>query len=278
VQYKVPAATGFSNVIRNLPALVQNSGLEITFTSVNVKTAVLKWSTSINFTAPGNKLVSFPGLATSSYASQYVVGEPLNLIYKYKNTGVDPATGLFTVLDLNKDNLLRTNDYLVLGNLDPKFFAGLGNSLQWKGLALDVFIQLVNQTGRNYLSQQFFVAGTINNFPVELLSRWQNPGDITGVQRFSSLSFGPANTALNNFKSSNGVYSDASYARLKNVSLSYELSPACMRKIGFSSCRFYLLGQNLLTVTNYKAGDPETQNYLRLPPLKTVAGGIAFSF
>jgi hypothetical protein len=73
---------------------------------------------------------------------------------------------------------------------------------------------------------------------------------------------------------SDGVYGDASYARLKTLSISYAISSNLMQKVHFKSCRVYLTGQNLLTLTHYKVGDPETQNYLRLAPLKTLVAGI----
>ena len=121
VQYKLPTTTGFNNIINNLPALVQNSGIEFSLTSTNIQTTFFKWITNINFSVPKNKLISFPGLSSSSYSTQYVEGQPLNVIYLYKCTGVDPTTGLYTIEDVNKDGSFNVQDYQVSGTTDPNF-------------------------------------------------------------------------------------------------------------------------------------------------------------
>ena len=121
--------------------------------------------------------------------------------------------------------------------------------------------------------------GFIYNVPRESLNRWREPGDNVHIQRFTETTNQQAyNVWVNLFRNSSGVYSNASYVRLKNISVSYTLDEKLSRRIKLSSCRIYLTGQNLFTLTNYKAGDPETQNYLRLPPLKTFVGGIQFTF
>lgn len=279
VQYKLPTTTGFTNIIRNLPAIVQNSGWEISITSNTIMTSVFKWTTSANISVPRNKLISFPGLSSSSYATQYVIGKPLNVINKYKYAGVDSVTGLYTVEDANKDGSFTLLDYQPLGSLDPKFFGGIQNSFQYKDFQLDFFVQFVKQSGTNYLGNSGFPAGSIYNIPDDFLNRWQTPGDKTDIQKFTQATNQPAFSAnVNLFRQSDGVYSDASFVRLKNVSISYRVTDKLINKAGSGSCRFYLSGQNLITITNYKGSDPETQNYLRMPPLRTIVGGVQFTF
>jgi outer membrane receptor protein involved in Fe transport len=84
VEYPLPSQTGFTSITENLQALVQNTGVEIELRSTNISTRDFSWQTYSNITIPRNKLVSFPGLAYSSYATSYVIGEPLNLINKYR--------------------------------------------------------------------------------------------------------------------------------------------------------------------------------------------------
>jgi hypothetical protein len=66
--------------------------------------------------------------------------------------------------------------------------------------------------------------------------------------------------------------------RLKNVSLAYNFPADLLRKLHLSNARFYLQGQNLLTITSYVGADPETKNVLSLPPLKTFTAGIQLGF
>jgi hypothetical protein len=281
VQYKLPSTAGFASVVKNLPAEVENTGVELSISSINIRTGTFSWSTSANLTIPKNRLVSFPGLSLSSYATRYVEGQSLNLIYAYRYLGVDPASGLFLVEDINKDNAFNTKDYQILGSLDPLYYGGLENSFEFKGFRFDVFFQCTKQTGVAYLANSGFPPGSIHNMPVEVLTRWQKPGDEALIQRFTQLTSTsqPAYNAFSNlFLKSDGAYTDASYIRLKNISLSYTVNGKWLKRCGLSGLRLYASGQNLCTFTSYKGGDPETQNYLRLPPLKTIAGGIKITF
>jgi TonB-linked SusC/RagA family outer membrane protein len=102
INYPLPTQTGSQNVVANLPALVENSGLELVVTSKNITSSKFRWTTSLNLTIPHNKLISFPGLASTSYNGLYVVGQPLSVINSYKYLGVDPSSGIYTFDDLNK--------------------------------------------------------------------------------------------------------------------------------------------------------------------------------
>ncbi|WP_431210971.1 hypothetical protein ACQ86N_34250 [Puia sp. P3] len=74
--YPLPIQAGFGTVLENLPAQVQNQGWEISFTSSNIQDRGFTWKTNFNITFNRNKLLSFPNLAGSSYASVYKIGEP----------------------------------------------------------------------------------------------------------------------------------------------------------------------------------------------------------
>jgi TonB-linked SusC/RagA family outer membrane protein len=275
VQYKLPTTAGFTSVIRNLPALVQNSGFEFSLSSVNIKMKNFSWTTTANLTIPKNELVSFPGLSTSPYALQYVEGQSLNVIYAYKYIGVDATKGLYKVEDLNKDNTITTADYQALGNLDPKYFGGLQNTIEYKRLQFDFFFQFVSQLGKTYFSNASNPEGFRYNLPMMTLDHWRKQGDITTIQRFTQGTNQAAYKSwVNEFRRSDGVFGDASFIRLKNISLSYTI----LNNAKAGTLRFYMAAQNLFTITNYKGGDPETQSYLRMPPLRTFSTGIQYTF
>jgi TonB-linked SusC/RagA family outer membrane protein len=278
VNYSLPEQTGFFSVVRNFPGLVENDGWEFEASSKNVHSKDFNWTTAFNLTIPRNKLLAFPNLRSSNYAEEYVIGQPLNLIYTYKYTGVDPKTGLYTVQDVNKDRQFTQADYQVLGTTNPTFYGGLQNSLSYKQFDLSFFFEFRKQLGLNYLSQLTNTPpGFIYNQPLLALNRWQKPGDVKPVQQYTTQ-YGDTYLASAYLSVSNGIYSDASFVRLKTLSLSYRLPADWLKRYHISGCRLYLEGQNLLTLTGYKGSDPESQNFFILPPLRTIVAGAQFNF
>jgi hypothetical protein len=108
---------------------------------------------------------------------------------------------------------------------------------------------------------------------VPVLKRWQKLGDVTTVQKFTATPGTPAFIAVQNFFTSDGVITDASYIRLKNVSFSYLFPEKWVDKLRTQSARIYMNAQNLFTLSAYPC-DPETQNYKVMPPLRTITLGI----
>ncbi|MCX2429899.1 SusC/RagA family TonB-linked outer membrane protein [Pedobacter sp. GR22-10] len=275
VSYVLPSQTGFSNVVRNFPGLVQNSGFELVLTTKNFTRADFRWATSINLSIPKNKLIAFPNIETSSYRNSYVVGQSLNIIRGYKYLGVNPQTGVYTFEDYNGDGqLTATGDYQNFGNRDPKFYGGMQNSLSYENLDLSFFFQFTKQTGLNYIAQLgVSPPGQIYNQPDIVLKRWQRPSDVSEIQKFSS---GPSvvSGAAGYLALSDGKYTDASFIKLRNVSLSYRFPVKWLQRIHISGLRVYTEAQNFLTITNYKGADPESQDFFVLPPLKTIVAGF----
>ncbi|WP_286801837.1 MULTISPECIES: SusC/RagA family TonB-linked outer membrane protein [Sphingobacterium] len=280
ISYKLPSISGFSTIIRNLDALIENQGWEFSLNTINVRNDKWKWESALNLTIPKNKLLSFPNLANSSYNYTFVEGQPLNVGYGYKYLGVNPTTGFYDVEDKNGDKVYDINDYEVFGSLDPKLYGGFSNTLSFKRISLNVLFSFRKQTAKNYKSYLYSNIGTLNNVPSIILGRyWEKEGDIAELQRPSQTTFGSIQTAYSNlFLNSSGAYSDASYIRLKNVVLNYDMSSSSLERIGISKARIYIQGENLLTFTGYELGDPETQNWLRTPPLRTFTLGMNLTF
>lgn len=277
VRYRLGAQTGFTTVVRNFPGLVQNTGWEVAASS-NMQLGQIKWSTSINVTVPQNKLIKFPGLANSSYATKYVVDKSLSVIQTYKYLGIDPQTGVYTFADKNSDGqVYGSADYFVFGNTDPKIFGGFQNNFSYKNWAFGFFFQFTKQPGASYINQLQIPPGWLQNQPAIVMNRWQQPGDQTGLEKFTS-GYTPVYVAYSLYSLSNAAYTDASFIRLKNISLSYMLPEVVIRKLRINRCRLYMEAQNLLTITNYKGPDPETREFYTLPPLRAVAGGIQLDF
>ena len=275
VQYPLASITGNSSIIANLPAIIQNEGVEVEINSINIRSKNFTWKTGLTISVPKNKLVAFPNLSSSSYANQYVVGQPLTIIKRYHVTGVDPQKGIWTFYDFNNDG--KTSyplDLQSVVNTGQKFFGGFQNTFQFKKLTLDVFFQFVKKTGANYLSYNYGIPGTMVNQPIYFLNNWKKPGDNVELQKFTNANF-PTYLAAINMLQSDLAYSDASYIRLRTLSLSYDVKSSFMKGLGVDKLRIFMQGQNLLTITNFKGLDPETGS---LPPMKVISIGLQANF
>jgi TonB-dependent starch-binding outer membrane protein SusC len=277
--------TGFNSIgARNFPGVVQNTGWEFTLNSRNFTGKDFTWTTAATFTIPRNKLVSFPGLAASSYANTLVEGEPLNIAKVYNYTGINPATGLFTVSDLDGNGIYNALDQVPL-NLNPEYYGGISNSLNYKAWQLDIFIEGRKQPAYNYLRELYNVnppgfsqLNMLNNQPVAVLNRWQKSGETAQFQKYTAIFGSAAHNAIKNFTLSNAGVVDGSFIRIKTISLSYHLRNKWIEKVSMNGARIYLTGQNLFTITGYEGTDPETRSAYVLPPLRTIVAGLQFNF
>ncbi len=267
----LPWITGFNRIQSNLPALVRNTGLEIECSTVNIKTKDFEWSTNFNITVPDNKLVTFDGIEKTNYANRYVVGKSLFVRKLYLFDGVDPETGIATFKDLNEDGRINSTNDREAFDYQKKFYGGLTNTIHYKGFTLDFTFHFVKQTGLNH-TNYFGAPGTFANQPVIVLeNRWQQPGDITDVPRFTQT--GAAYSAYRSFyRYSDQTLTDASFIRLQNLSLAYQFPSSVLEKFKLKSLRLYMQAQNLFVITGYKGWDPETG--YNLPPLRTITFGM----
>ncbi len=282
IDFPVPNFTGFPTVTANSPALVQNSGVEITANAVLVASKKFRWDINFNTAFYRNKLVAYPNLELSPFASTYVVGQPLNIVRLLHYTGVDPQTGLYTFEDKNKDGKISidysglTEDDRFVYNLVPKFIGGIGTNFSYQRLQVNLYFNIKKQIGVNAINRGDFPGRTLNQ-PVSILGKqWTKPGDIATLAKFTTQPFDDTYT---NFKSfSDAGYTDASFIRLSNLAVSYSLQEKWIKKIGFSSCNVFFNTNNLFVITSYDGVDPETQNFGSLPPFKTLVWGLSFSF
>ncbi len=269
----LPATTGFESVQFNLPATLQNTGLEVVMQTINLQRKNFKWSTSLNLTIPDSKVVSFPYLEDlSDYSLRFVEGEPTNIGLRYEFLELDPTTGNYVIRDVNEDGVVdRKNDARQAVNYAPKFFGGLSNNLTYKSWQLDFMFQFVKQDG-NKVQTYFPMPGTINNQPIAVMDRWRQAGDLATYRRFSGTG---STTNYTQWTGSDVVVNDVSFIRLKNVSLSWQLPIRNNKVLSRVTC--FVQGQNLLTFTTFDGVDPEVRGITSLPPLRTISIGFNLS-
>jgi len=276
----LPLSTGFTTIQANLPAKVQNNGLEFLLGYKLLNKERFKWEATVNLTIPKNKLIAYPDLNTSVYADSYIVGQPLSILKTY-NVYVDNQTGLYTREDYDKNGVLNGADRYLHKFTGQYLYGGFQNSLSIAQFSLDFLISFNRQNGRNYLayagSPGFWSTSTAApNQPTEVLNRWQNIGEQSSTQKFSTST--NARTQYLNAVGDGGLsIQDASYIRLKNISLSYTLPNTFSEVLKLNNANIYIQGQNLLTITKYVGLDPESQG-LVLPPLRTIVMGLNLNF
>lgn len=285
VNYRLPMMTGFNSVVDNWDAKVKNSGFESYLQAQMIVKSDFNWTLSFNFTIPKNKLIAFPNIENSSYATEYVIGRSVNAIHKFKSAGVNSSTGLFKFYDYQgnitdepkRPNNGNFNDFVYVGHLDPEFFGGLQNKIRIRNFTLDFTLDFRMQKGINYLSQVYsYLPGQLYNQPKSILNRWQKEGDVTQIQMFSTQ-YGEAYTSAQNFMQSNGIYGDASYIKFRTITFQYNINKL-LRKWGIKNSIITLNANNLFTMSKYEGNDPESQNLYGMPVLRSVVGGLNFTF
>jgi TonB-linked SusC/RagA family outer membrane protein len=273
----LPTLTGFTTVQENLPAIVQNTGLEMTLTAAIIKEKNFSWTISGNLTVPSNKLVAYPGLNSSAYATSYVVGKSLFIQELYHYTGVNPQTGLYSFATKNANGFPSyPTELYTTKPITQKYYGGFNNQFVYRGFALDIFIQYVDQLGYGYIDYYSNQLGVSNqNIPVAALNAWEKSGEQTSTQRF-----GTTGTTANPFyylQASDGVITNTSFLRLKNLALSYQLPISLKSRLHLQNVKIYAQCQNLFTITKYQGMDPETGGF-NLPPLRMVTAGLQVGF
>lgn len=271
VGYPLPATTGFGTVQANLGAMVENSGWEIQFTSYNIQHQDFQWQTSFNITFPKNELVRYPNFEQSSYKETYKVGYPLNIAFLYQYAGIDPDTGLYTVTDVNGDGNYDFQDRIVIQDRTRKYYGGINNVMTYKGFSLQFLWQFVQQEGTFATS---FNAGAPSN---QIGDVTQALGEQDPYQQISQTY--SARRAYFRVTESDFTIENASFFRLKTLSLSYTLPDKMLQNIGITNFKLFLTGQNLWTLTDYPGMDPQKPiGGTAYTALRTITGGVQFNF
>lgn len=271
VGYPLPTITGFNSVQANLGATVENTGWEVEVSSVNIRKNNFYWKTSLNISFPKNELISYPNIDQSPYANTYRVGEPLNIALLYQYEGIDPETGFYSVTDINDDGRLDYEDRIVVKDRGRQYFGGINNAVTYRNFSLQFLWQFVKQEGTLALTDAGFT-GSKRDVVYQALEEG------SGFQNIST-SF-DALIAYNNAINSAFPYTDASFLRLKTLSLSYNIPTKLLQSIGIKAANIFLNGQNLLTFTPYEGMDPDIPNGTgtSFTNLRTITGGIQFNF
>ncbi len=288
---KLPASTGYNQVKYINSGKMTNKGAELRFEYQIFRNKVWTISANANVSRNVNKVKELPStwvmdnysFGNGNYALRIVENAPVGSFYGYrylgvyqnaeetyardaegnimydwqgkiitmKNGTVQTYPGDAKYEDVNHDGVINENDIVYLGNSNPKFFGGGGFQVRWKDLTLTTFFygrygQKVINGARISLENMYGK----NNQSTAVLHRWRAEGDATDIPRaLYGMGY--------NYLGSDRFVEDASFLRLKTLSLSYNVPKAWLKKMGITKLNIFATGYDLITWTKYKGQDPE---------------------
>lgn len=278
VPMAVSVSSGYSDIA--VPSInagkVENKGVELTVSSVNVNKKDFQWNTDVNVSFNRNKIVKmndgvplFTGFEAFLTKLQILSeGHPVNSFYGYvmnglfqNQTEVDnyatqvengTAPGDVKFRDLNNDGVINAEDRTYIGNPFPEWTFSMNNNFNYKNIDLQIFLQGV--AGNDiYNANRIWQEGMSvpQNQIAKVKDRWTGEGTSNSIPR---AIYGDPNQ---NARHSTRFVEDGSYLRIKNVTLGYTLPKEVTQKFHTDMLRIYLSCQNLYTFTKYSGMDPE---------------------
>ena len=281
----VASSSGFTGVTANI-ADIRNRGLELTIRGEFIKNKNFQWAGTFNISGNRSKVLALsndfsdPSNPTIyKYGNTVLqVGKPLGLLYGSVFDGIIQSQeeaedykkrnfySLYGDLDLvgigDAKYVLGDPIYMnysdfkqdIIGNAEPKFYGGYTNSISYKNF------NLVTLATFSYGGDIYYLAdlqnqnlGTRTNKGIRILDRWTPDNQDSNRPRLVLGKTGLTGAASNN------VY-DASYIRLKSITLNYQLPKPLMDKLKLNSAAVYCSATNLFTITRYPGADPEISN------------------
>ncbi|MCS2582567.1 TonB-dependent receptor [Bacteroides sp. BFG-551] len=284
--------TGFGSQMQNI-GKIQNKGIELSLNSTNIQTKDFTWQTNFNISFIKNTLKGLASGVESMYARSgfdsnftaydYIatVGQSLGLIYGYEFDGIYQSSdfnrtpsgqlvlkegitnnaryngtlqpGVVKYKDQDGDGIITTNDRTVIGNAMPKWYGGITNTLNFKGVDFSFMFQF-NYGNDIYNATRIYATQSRSgrrNMLAEVADRWSPTNASNKVPSYNGYI-------------TNDVYSrfveNGSFLRLKNITLGYTLPHKWVRKFHASKLRIYGTAQNLFCVTKYSGYDPEVNS------------------
>jgi TonB-dependent starch-binding outer membrane protein SusC len=295
---EIPWTSGQSTALQNYGSVI-NRGLEIGLNTTNTESSLI-WKTTVNFSLNRNEVASIGDGKSDFYLSgNYIVkvGQPLGTFYGTVTDGIlqsdevatkgaltgnaTPKAGDRLYKDISGDGKFTTAlDRTIIGSTQPDFILGVTNTFAWKGFDLSVLFQGVfgNQI-LNANKQTLELFNGQQNASTAALDRWTAENPSTSTPR-AKLDPAPV--------FSDRYVEDGSFLRLKNLTIGYTLPASITGRAHVSNVRIYLIGQNLLTWTDYTGFDPEVtsgNNTVQqgtdsgiYPVSRTVSAGLTLTF
>ncbi len=275
-QVKIPNSTGFSNMLTN-SGRVTNEGLEMAINYTPINSKDWHWDVNANISFNKNTIHELNGdqyATTLWYGADDVFiqrnGCPIGAIFGYVEDGfydneaevlADPKLGAggtakigeIKYRDINGDGVINESDRVIIGDTNPKFVYGITNNIRWKDLSLSFMFQGSHGNDIFNGNLQDIKLGNIGNITRDAYdSRWT-------ADNFENARWPIATGGYErNFLISDRYVEDASYLRLKNITLSYNWRNPIKY---LENIQFSFGATNVFTITNYSWYDPDVNAF-----------------
>lgn len=278
----IPLTTGFYTTLLNI-GNIENHGVDLDLRTLNT-TGKFEWTSAFNFSLNRNKITQINSETDIILENALLLrnGVSIGTFYGYIFDGIfqsdaeaagspvlvgqeasssNPASiakaGDRKYRDVSKDGKIDVNDRTILGSAMPKFTYGFTNTFSFRNIDLSVFLQgSYGNKMANFNSYDLLNFTGQNNVLAEAgVNRWTPDNHSSKYPR--ALAAGSLDQGI----FSTAILEDASYLRIKNITLSYRLSSSAASRMGMSNLRIYVSGSNLWTFTKYSGYDPEANTY-----------------
>lgn len=284
----ISAVHGITAITQNI-GQTQNDGLEFSVNSKNIVKTNFTWSTTGNISFVKNKIVSLygdldeQGKEVDDIVNNWFIGQPIRVNYGFVFDGVWQTSeaaeaaawgsqpGFIKIKDVNGDSKLTSDDRQIMGQRDPKMIWGMTNIFTYKNFSLSVFIHGVQGITKNndLMSDLGVTAGVRHNTTVKNWWTPNNPSNDFWMNHVDAHRMAGVEA---------GIYESADFTRLKDVSLSYDLSPNMLKRLGLDKLKVYVTGRNLATITSWRGLDPELNSSESIPLQKEYVFGLTLGF
>ncbi len=280
----VPKVTGYTNTYDNVGE-VNNKGVELGLTANIITNDKIDWYATLNFSANKNKIIELYGIDSLGNPLQqiderYFVGEPINNAYNYVTDGIwqdrfqiedgwmlGARPGDLIVRDTNGDGKITPDDQVVIGK-DPKWYGSISTNFNYRGIELyaDLYVVHGSKKTNSYLASDGVFKGRDNGVKLNYWTPENNSNEFPRPNALTAPLF-----------AWDHALRDASYVRLRTLTVAYSFPENLFTKLGLSSARAYVTGTNLWTKTDYLSYSPEN-NPGQFPEGKSLTVGLNLSF
>jgi len=276
----IPAVTGYDHVRANV-GKTRNEGIEISLYTFNVDRGGFRWETDFTFTKNKEQILELAEGAEDDLANGWFIGEPINSYYAYEYDGIWQkkdsalidfynstgnngfAPGKIRVKDVDGNDTIDTNDRTIVGHNVPKFSGGITNRLSYKGFELSFFFFF--RVGHGIYSRDGHYYQMTSRYATPFLVDYYKP---MGTEAENADAVHPAPANIRDKYETAMYYREASFLKLRHITLSYDVPSSVVNRLKISSLRLSVQAFNPLLVTDYPFLDPEAQasNINNTPP------------
>ncbi len=286
----IPAVTGYDHVRANV-GKTRNQGIEIALYTFNIDRGDFRWETDFTFTHNQEEIVELAEGAEDDLANEWFIGYPIRSYFTYEYDGIWQeedqelidfynetgnngfAPGKIRVKDVDGNDTINTADRTVVGHNVPKFSGGLTNRLYFKGFELSFFFYF--RVGHGIYSRDGHYFPMTARYSTPFLVDYYKPM-ATAEENADAVHPAPANTR-DRYESALW-YREASFLKLRHVTLSYDFPQSVLTRIKLKSLRLSVQAFNPLLITDYPFLDPEAQaSNVNNTPAGTSGKGWTFS-